>query len=170
MITAKYILQATEDYYKGKNIGGDYTIIYENPTISDKKEIFNSLNKNNTSKRLRAIADAQKQKVWVWDAYNAHHGHMRPELGYSIDTMSDYHIIDLYALYQGPTKLIIESWEDFEFTWIAIPKGTGKWVDTTRFLNSVFALKWIWLEKYITGSSKFMEDAKKQFVDKLGKQ
>lgn len=111
MITSKQILKISEDYYTAKNIAGSYTIVYMNPNATDKKELYSALNNMNAAKRIRAIADTSKQKVYVWDAYNAHHAHMRPVLGYNVDTISDYRVIDIYATFSGPQKLMFEDWE-----------------------------------------------------------
>lgn len=169
IITANQIINLSDEYAFAKNIAGSYTVVYVNPDRSDHKELYPSINSNNAAKRLRAIADASKQKVWVWDAYNAHHGHMRPEIGYSSDTLSNYHVVDIYATYKNPTNLMFEDWEDFTYDWMTVPKGTGKWQDIVKFLNSLFDLKWNWLDKYIPGSSKYFEKCKSEFLTRVKK-
>jgi hypothetical protein len=166
MITSKQILNISDEYFGAKNVAGSYTIIYDNPTTSDLKELNQNINPSNFQKTVRFIADYNTKKVYIWDAFNAHHMQMRPVLGYNSDSLYDNALIDGYANLSG-NKLPIDYWGDFD-AWMVVNKANPKWIaDIVPFLKRLFTLNWSWLDKYVSGTSLFLNDCKQKFESRL---
>jgi hypothetical protein len=168
MITSKQIIKLSEEYWGAKNVSGTYTIIYDNPTASDLKDLNLTMNTGNSRRVVRFIADRQYKKVYIWDAWNAHHTQMRPVLGFNSDSLSEYPLMDGYAILSSSNKLNIDDWGDFDTDWMVVNRANPKWSrEIVPFLKSFFAANWSWLDRYIAGSSSFLNNCKQKFETRL---
>ena len=161
-------IRLSEEYWGAKNVSGTYTIIYDNPTASDLKDLNLTMNTGNSRRVVRFIANAKDKKVYVWDAWNAHHTQMRPVLGFNSNSLSDYRLMDGYAILTSSNKLTIDDWSDFDTEWMTTNRSNPKWSnDIVPFLKSFLSGSWSWLDRYVAGSSSFLNSCKQKFETRL---
>lgn len=165
MITSKQILHIIETYIKSKKVFNLQVDIYENPTSSDITSMIKTAREEvRKFDRVRFIADNNSKKVYVADSYNIIHDHMYTALGM---TPNSFFNLSYPNLLDGTATLssgsfVMTNWDRFGMQINKIDL-----LDTRLWFEKVFSYNWSWVDRYIKGCSKFVEQKKIKFEDKL---
>ncbi len=125
MIKSKHIIEISEKYSSSGQAMGHRVEVFEDPTSSDILSLSkNAKDEGRKLESVRFIADATSKKVYVADAYNVTHDHIRQFEGYpsrfSNTGNSTYHLIEGLATVQNG-KLFIKNCdrykESFQYNW-----------------------------------------------------
>lgn len=162
MISSKFILQRLESFSKSGKVFGRSVDIFENPTSSDLKELSRqSKDFQRSLLEVRYIADAKKQKVFVFDAELAIHADVRTILDYSTEHYKTSFLLNGEAKFQNgklytlpQRNLISKSFFYFQ----NYPSQVDK-----LYLEEVLKYDWSWLEKYVIGIDSEIKTIKKTF-------
>ena len=132
MITSKEILNLFEDYSASGKSQGRHAEIYQDPTSSDYQELEKSAKRQKrVLEKIRFIADAKNQKIYVADSYTCVHRDMLKILKLPLDFLTETHP---YVKY-GEAVLI---------------NGKLKghfWLSSSNITSLDF--NWTWLSRYI---------------------
>lgn len=162
MITSKYIINLSEEYFTSKSINGDAVVLYVNPTAEDFTELY-----KDGVREIRWIADAKNKKVYVFDARLAIHQEAL-RVFFNIDWFNIFlnKSNQYFYLFLGGAKLFNktscgspESAEvDYLFTH---PRYIPDHID---YLDKVFTYNWQWLDKYISGANTYLISCKQKYA------
>lgn len=177
MVTSKYILNIIEQWDRLLKTGSSIsTNIYSNPDKSDLKEINSNFQLSlNSQKEIRFIADARSQKVYVWDSSLAVHADVSKSLGFGrAGAMSEpYYVFDGFGnLFSG--KIIGQPGHGTVREILALlkaltPKSNNRFtkLEAESFSKQLEArlvkTNWTFVEKYVIGVNKIIEDLKNQY-------
>ena len=142
MITSNQIINICEKYADTFNVNNNIVELVSNPTISELKDL-----RANTF--IRFIADPKKQLVYFWDSSKAVHYVIaeRLQISHRLDVLCGE------AKFSGnsmPTMFQADSIEYF----VSNIKNN---MDKTVMLSEVFESDWNWLNKYVSGVSKYID-------------
>lgn len=151
MITSKLIIKLLEVYITAKKVDDDYLQVFCNPTSTE----LASITKN--SKEIRFIADGEHQKVYVFDSYLATHEGIMDLLNL-IDKSNFFYG---YATVSNGKATFTKS-HDLK---IAL-NNTRDSKYSKNFLDKIFSYKWDWLNKYISGTTSYLNSSKIQYIEK----
>lgn len=176
MITSNQIIKLSEDWVTSIKVGNWSCDIYVNPSSSDLKELFQSLKISHNDYKVRYIADAKKQKVYVWNGYLLDHFKAcqalrlgdyynyialpTTQIGYAVlssgklsfydssplDTMTDA-VFMIRDLKYVRAELAFEKFKKYE-----------------RFLLSFFKINWSFLDKYIPGTVYYIQQQREKYL------
>ena len=157
MITSKQIITILEKYSDSFKMGSNLVKIFENPTVSDFKEIG--------AKEIRFIADSNKKIVYAWDANLSIHYYVALRLKYHSEFEKG--ILCCSASYFGSGLPRIECSTQIEVRLNSINRSGGddKWM---TILNNILHHNWGWVDKYISGTSSYVEGHKILFDKIMG--
>ena len=146
MITSKYIIKLSEEYFNTKNIRGFDVVIYKNPTLDEIK----SLRAVNSG--VRFIADAKSKKVYVWDANKSIHNDIFSSLvswgAISWDNM-DYYINGIASVFDSG-RMTFTVWD--------FANRPGEINSEVRnYVITIMNQDWAWLDRYIPGASQYIK-------------
>jgi hypothetical protein len=178
MITSKKILKISEEWFRSVKNGNITANVYINPGSSDITELYKSAALANRpgNPPVRFIADSKTQKVYVWDAYYAYHDDVAKILGFS---RPNEYLDEPPFVYDGYGKIsqgkLIGNDEHGTTSNLDSLLGSLEGNDIRYFsdrqiksridiLRTVFSYNWTFIDKYLTGFSKFIEKRKHRFI------
>lgn len=162
MISSKFILQQLESFSKTGRVFGRLVDVFENPTSSDLKELSKQAKDFQLNlTEVRYIADARKQKVFVFNSELAIHADIRMILGYSTEHYKTPHLLNGEARFQRG-KLSALSQRDLISKSFWYFSNHPSQVDKF-YLEESLNYDWSWLEKYVVGIDSGIKIIKKKF-------
>lgn len=158
MITAKKMFELLEEYFTSKNILGKNVEVYKNPTLTDVKELNAVI--------VRFIADNRNRTVYIWDGYLAIHSYLWDVItGHPISSRTNCPYLFPGIALVNRNKLTISQWDEFDnFKKYYSKSSKRERVNKgTSFFPEFFSIDWSWVDKYISGTSSFIQTRKNEF-------
>ena len=181
MITSKQVIKLSEDWFKDVKNGNITASIFVNPGSSDIRDIYkNAVSANRAGHpTIRFIADAKTHKVYVWDAYYAYHDDVATELGY---VKPNEYLDEPPFVYDGYGKIVNGKivGNDTHGTTSNIDSLLNS-IETNHYLSDrqikeridilspIFTYNWSFIDRYISGFTKFIQDRQQRFFILLSK-
>lgn len=171
MITSRYIINLSENWSTSFSKNGTNTInVFVNPGSSDVLELVKGARGKDIP--IRYVADAMSpQKVYVWDASAVIHYDAVPYINSSYDRSgSDSYIIFGYG-YTRSGK-IISFTENLSTVALFVDQLTSSnsrdssiilMENNISRLRKMFQYNWSFLDTYISGMSRFINEQKTKF-------
>lgn len=164
MITSKYIIKLSEEYFSMTKTPSGLLEIYVNPTPDELLLVSKESKSHLGYGEIRFFAVSQQKKVYVFDAYLGMHYQAAPLLHLPSDAFSTFSP-NLTLI--GKAKLSGKSAEMTSCDVITsftdkIAQGHFKSEEMIDYLKRLFAMSWSWCDKYVKCSS-FMKQKKQEF-------
>jgi hypothetical protein len=164
VITSSKIINLIETYVSSKNISNHNVEVYVNPTFDELvtiKNYYKDVLDRGEKIIYRYLADAKKQKIFVAAAYDAIHRDIRQMTGYPIDAFTTPYLLNGEAELKG--RKLVPSWP-YSNTQTAALSDYKHYKEEGAFLKVAIEYNWSWLDNYISGVSKDLNQVKREFI------
>ncbi len=162
MITSKQVLILSERYLRAKTFPTGYATIFVNPSQSDLVDLKKCSKPGPLI--VRFVADARGSgEVFIWEFSTALHYEVRAELGMPFDYFKDSKILNGQAEMQGGRLVFSNRDDTFLPNALRISKKGKEGQYCRDFLKNLKASDFSWLERYVNGSTSYINKCKSEF-------
>jgi hypothetical protein len=163
LITSRDILNLSENWITSFSKNGSNVNIFVNPGSSDILELVKGTREKDTP--IRYVADAKIKKVYVWNAYAAIHYDVAPYINPSYDRSgNDSHVIFGYGYtLGGKITSFTENLSTVSMFVDQLASSNSRYSNNENLisrLHDMFQYNWSFLDNYISGMSRFINEQK----------
>ena len=162
VITSKQVIGISERFLVSKTFPTGYASVFVNPSQSDLVDLKKHSKPGPLT--IRFVADARGSgEVYIWEFSTALHYEVRAELKMPFDYFKDSKILNGQAEMQGG-RLVFSNREDtFLPNALRISKKGKEGQYCRDFLKNLKASDFSWLERYVSGSTAYINKCKSEF-------